>query len=327
MQFTQVHSHDNQLHNNMVITCNFNFNCNFKCSYCINKNQHDKYKTPLSETALNNLMYYLPELKKDKYSFYIAGGEPALYPHWDKFFAVINEKFTAETECTIGTNGYFINRFEPFIKMADNYSLSLLVSMHTEQLPIEEYIQRLKNFPYPLNCKIKFMLDPGKLDTALATISALKTFGYQKFIIQSIVINQKPHPDYSEEELNFFKTNPYQDDFAIDYEWIENNQKVQKTLKRDDFILDSRLIDFSGMYCMAGANAIRVLADGTVTLCYAHRGDPNFNLNEKTILDYIYIYKAVTCPSKRCACPPYTELPKWNPEFATPPAYFNGELE
>ena len=271
----------------MVITCNFNFNCNFNCSYCINKKQHDKYKTQLSLTALDNLMLYLAELKKDKYSFYIAGGEPALYPHWDKFFDVINKKFTSETECTIGTNGYFINKFEPFIKTAEKYSLSLLISMHTEQLPIEEYVKRLQNFPYPQNCRVKFMLDPGKLDTALSTINTLKSFGYEKFIVQSIVINQKPHPDYSEEELKFFETNPYQDDFAIDYEWLENNETIRKTLKRDDFIFDSRFADFSGMHCIAGANSIRVLADGKVTLCYGHRGDPNFNLNEKTILNIL----------------------------------------
>ncbi|MFG6359049.1 MAG: hypothetical protein K1W03_00470, partial [Mailhella sp.] len=105
------------------------------------------------------------------------------------------------------------------------------------------------------------------------------------------------------------------------------NETIRTTLKRDDFILDSRFANFSGMHCAAGANSIRVLADGKVTLCYGHKGDPNFNLNEQTILEYPYINKAVICPSKRCACPPYTELPKWNPNFATPPAYFKGEPE
>ena len=80
--------------NSMLIACNFNMNCNFKCSYCFNQNTRKNFNEQLSPKALHNLFSNLPLLKKDFYSFAIAGGEPSLYEYFPDMLKYINEFFS-----------------------------------------------------------------------------------------------------------------------------------------------------------------------------------------------------------------------------------------
>lgn len=73
--------------NIMLITCNFNMNCNFHCSYCINQKTRKKYTEQLSKEALYNLFSNLPKLNKNFYEFALAGGEPTLYEYLPDFLS------------------------------------------------------------------------------------------------------------------------------------------------------------------------------------------------------------------------------------------------
>ncbi len=42
-------SEQNWQYNNMYLACNFNMNCNLKCSYCINQTVRKNYTEQLSQ--------------------------------------------------------------------------------------------------------------------------------------------------------------------------------------------------------------------------------------------------------------------------------------
>lgn len=309
--------------NSMLITCNFNMNCNFHCSYCINQKTRKKYTEQLSKEALYNLFSNLPKLNKNFYDFALAGGEPTLYQYFPEMLQYLNEYFSKDTyNFFCATNGSLLHNIEKYFKNYQNLNFKLAISMHLEQMNAETYLKKFSAFKYPQMCRIKIMLEPKTLDKINTIIEKAKSFGYTDFIIQPVTINGKIHPDYTEEEKNFFNANPYAADVHLFNELKQDEQIIRKDFTKDEFVLHPELVDYSGLHCLAGFSSIRVLADGTITPCFNVRGNPNFNLNTHSLLDYEYLYKPVICPGNYCGCHGFTAIPKWNPEFAECPPYF-----
>lgn len=310
--------------NTMVIMCNFNMNCNFKCSYCINQSTRKNYTEQLSKEALYNLFSNLPKLNKELYNVILAGGEPSLYQYFPEMVQYLND-FLPHDKCTftITTNGSLLHKLEEYFTPYENLNFRLAISMHLEQMDAETYLKKFSKFKYPDRCQIIFMLEPKTLDKINAVIEKAKRFGYTNFLVKPITIKQKLHPDYSEEEKNFIENNPYASKGKVFNEYKEENQIIKKDVSKTEFTLNPELVNYSGMHCLAGASSMRVLSNGTISPCHWIKAAPDFNLNTHSFLEYEYLHKPVICPSSSCECIPFTALPKWNSEFAEGPDYFN----
>ena len=319
-------SDQNWKKNNMVIACNFNMNCNFKCSYCFNQNTRKNFNEQLSPKALHNLFSNLPLLKKDFYSFAIAGGEPSLYEYFPDMLKYINEFFSPENYTVfMATNGSLLHRLEDYLKEYPELNVHLAISMHLEQMDAETYLKKFSQFKFPNMCRIKLMLKPGTLAQANDIIEKAKSFGYADFIIQPIIINSNVHPDYTDEEKLFFSHYPYPSNTALFNEYLNNGQTVKKDFTKEEFVLNPELVNYSGLQCLAGHSSMRVFADGSIAPCHFHKRAPDFNLNMHSLLEYIYIYQPITCTSTYCGCHGFTAIPKWNPEYAEGPSYLKKE--
>lgn len=312
--------------NRLTIFCNFNMNCNFNCSYCINRKVRNHYAEQLSLQALTNLVDYLPQLNKDKYIFGVAGGEPSLYKHLNLFLEKAAFFLPHKHQITVNTNGSLLKKFINPIETIMNLDLQITISMHIEQYSFEKYEKILLNFPYPEKIRLKILLQPGKLKETLTFIERMKKYEFHSFIIHGLIEKERVYQGYDKEELDYLKHNSYHIDKVLFNEYITESGIEKREFYRDDLILEPELATYTGLYCMAGYSAIRVLADGKVANCFYHKDNSDFNLNKNTILEYPYITKAMKCIGNACRCIAFTSLPKWDPNYCSPPEYFKGEL-
>ena len=318
-------SEQNWQYNNMYLACNFNMNCNLKCSYCINQNTRKEFNEELSPTALYNLFSSLPLLKKDFYSFSIAGGEPSLYQHFPDVLKYMKEFFPPnKIKATWLTNGSLLHKLEEYFKDYRAYDFNLTITLHLEQMNAETYLKKLSEFKYPDMCTIKIMLEPGTLKQIDSIIEKTKNFGYKKFNVMPITINQKLYPNYTTEEIQFLETSSFNYQRLFN-EYLRKNKTIKKEFTQDEFNINPELINYKGLKCLAGYNSMRILPDGTITSCLETQRIPNFNLDNDTLLDYAYT--PITCPSTWCNCIVYTRLPKWNPQHTECPTYFKNNSQ
>ena len=316
-------SEQNWKKNDMVIACNFNMNCNFKCSYCINKSFRKNYSEQLSKEALHNLFSNLPKLNKDFYTFTMAGGEPSLYKYFPEMLNYLKTFFSSNSfKFSIVTNGSLLHKIEEYFKNYQDFNFHINISIHLEQMNIDDYLKIFSSFNYPERSHIRIMLEPGHLNQLTKLTEKAKSFGYKSFLVLPILINQKLSPNYTEEEIDCLKNSSAHSDILLFNEYLNNNQTIKKEFIKRDVTFNPELVNYSGLQCLAGHNSLKILPNGTIHPCHRHKGDPNFNLNTHSLLEYIYIYQPVTCPSTYCGCPGFAALPKWNPEHAEAPGYF-----
>lgn len=309
--------------NIMLINCNFNMNCNFKCSYCINQAFRKKFTEQLSPKALYNLFSNLPKLNKELYSIAITGGEPSLYQYFPEMLQYLNEFFPKNNfTFTCMTNGSLLHKLEEYFRNYQKSNFLIIISMHLEQMNAETYLQKFSQFKYPQMCRIKIMLEPKTLDKTNDIIEKAKKFGYTDFVIQPLTINGKVHPKYTEEEKNFLKNNSHPVKIQLFNEYKEEEQIIRRDFTKEEFVLNPELVDYSGMQCLAGFSSLVVLADGRINPCFRVKGSQDFNLNTHSLLEYENLYKPVQCPVNQCGCQGFTALPKWNPQFLEAPSYF-----
>ena len=277
--------------NTMIISCNFNMNCNLKCSYCINQNTRKEFNEELSPTALYNLFSSLPLLKKDMYTFSIFGGEPSLYTYFPDVLKYMKEFIPAnKLRATWMTNGSLLHKLEEYFKDYQEFNFNILITLHLEQINIDTYIKKLAQFKYPKMCTITFILEPGKLNETLLIIKKIQKLGYDKFFVKPIIIDPKIYPNYTKEELQFLTTSPYSSQTILFNEYMTEKQPDKKKFTQIEYLCNPDLINYQGLKCLAGYNSIVVFPDGTITQCQRTKKIPDFNLNTNSLLEYIYIY-------------------------------------
>lgn len=74
--------------------------CNLSCSFCFQSKSNNERQMPLDIWV--SLINELPAYARVT----LTGGEPLLYPHFDKIFAKVAERF----ECNLITNGVFLSK-------------------------------------------------------------------------------------------------------------------------------------------------------------------------------------------------------------------------
>ena len=221
--------------NTMHITGHFNMDCNFKCSYCIVDTFRKTFNNQLSPTALYNLFSSLPLLKKDFYTFNISGGEPSLYTYFPQVLNYMKEFIPAnKLRATWMTNGSLLHKLEEYFKDYRAYDFNLTITLHLEQMNAETYLKKLSEFKYPDMCTIKIMLEPGTLKQIDSIIEKTKNFGYKKFNVQPVIISQKLHPNYTNEEMDFIKNSAYGPKLILFNEYLRENKTIKKEEEKQE---------------------------------------------------------------------------------------------
>ena len=312
--------------NKMIISGWFSFFCNFKCSYCINETYKKNYPMALSPKALENLMEYLPKLKKSHYSFSLAGGEALLYPHLEQFFSYLREHegYKNKASCFVMTNGVLLDRMSPHIY--DNCSTTVCISFHNEQADMDTYFDTLKRFQNPEICTVNLLMKHGEQKEAERITQKLNNIGYKRVWIRGILVDNKLDPAYTKNEVEYlFEKTAEMSQVYTNYYLDENNHEKQIKFLVEDFRNNHELVSYQGLKCSAGQNAIRVLPDGSVSPCVNIKATENFNLNSQPITEYPLLTKPFTCTKDKCLCPPYVTLAKWDPYHVQKPDYIVGD--
>ncbi len=306
----------------MHITGHFNMDCNFKCSYCIVDTFRKTFNNQLSPTALYNLFSSLPLLKKDFYTFNISGGEPSLYTYFPQVLNYMKEFIPSnKLRATWMTNGSLLHKLEEYFKDYRAYDFNLTITLHLEQMNAETYLKKLSEFKYPDMCTIKIMLEPGTLKQIDSIIEKTKNFGYKKFNVMPITINQKLYPNYTTEEIQFLETSSFNYQRLFN-EYLRENQTIKKEYTRNEYNLNPELINYKGLKCLAGYNSLIISPDGDISSCYSTMKNSVCNINSDSLINYMAEYEPITCQNPWCACGTYTAIPKWNPKYSEAPNYF-----
>lgn len=316
-------------HNYFNVICNFNMNCNLQCSYCINKTRRSDFHNVLPLQALHNLMFFLPLLNKERYNFSLAGGEPSLYPHLPEFFSYLSQYYKNKHKVTLCTNGSTLLKLQKQLMKHGDINFFLSISLHTEQISLEQYEKILKKCEFPERVKVNILLKPGTLKKSLVFFEKLKQYNFYNLEIRPIINagQNSGLEEYASDENVFFKNNVYSHPQELFNDYLENDVEKSVFYTKSEFLLKPELVNYQNLVCLVGKNALRVLPTGQVTLCFGHKGDTHFNLNNLPINQYRYTDSFVYCPSKKCACVSFTQIPKFNPEYALPPAYYQTDFK
>ncbi len=297
-------------HNNMRVMLAPNTICNFSCSYCINAKQRADKSKFISKEALELLMQKLSALKKEKYNFNIAGGEPLLYPHLDALFDYLDNCFEGKVSASISTNGFFLPKKQCLFSKMHNATVRIVISTHFEQLSVDGYINILNALDNKNRVLAKIMLEPGKLCAAKKLQEFCEVNGVSYFM-HALTLEGKLQPDYSEEELAFIQKYSYFEDEDFFYTSEGAPEKIH-CFSRVDGISNTEFINYKGMYCSAGFSSICMTAEEKISQCFKAQKKV-FSSEE---LDNIFS-SPIICPSDQCACPALFSLPKWlTPEDA-----------
>lgn len=285
-----------------------NCTCNFKCSYCCNQNTRKKYPAVFPKERLSSLLDEIFSLDREEYIFSLVGGEPSIYPHLEYFYAEVNKKAPKPTKIRVYTNGSRLPNLTKLIENNTNINHEIIISMHFEQKPEEEYLNLLSNFTYPHLATVKMLLQPNQLETILILKNKVVELGYQ-FDIDPIAIWGKLHPDYPKNEIAFLKEQKNLIHLANTYS--ENGEIIKEELNFLDYYTHHEKFNYQGLTCAAGKNFLRIMPDGIVTFCHKDWTKENFSVLGNSLLEYIYIYQPITCMATRCGCQETAALPKW----------------
>lgn len=312
---------------NMHIHCMFNYNCNFSCSYCVNRHIRSGrlHNTQLKLDAMQKCITNILSLKRDKFEFAIGGGEPTLYKHIHEFYALVEQHKKRDIiYVEMVTNGSTLNKVVlPLIEASPHIKKNFRVSIHEEQMSLEKYKEILKDFKYKDCIEVKYLAKPKELDKALEFKEYCTSLGY-RFILQAIVIGPTFDPEYTEEELKIILKNDFRPDFYA--EFIENENIIKKTYTRADYSVNQELANFNNLYCLAGRNYINLTPEGEVYRCFSDTTGIKFNINENSILDYPNLLKVKPCTVERCYCYAIA-FPKWQKGTPAPHYIKESELE
>lgn len=300
---------ENFIKNNMHVNINVSDICNFSCSYCINNASKDKGKRILHKEILKQFIEDIADRKNDTYFFAIAGGEPLLYPHINFLVKIIDETILAPKTIAFATNAsLLLERGEALYTSAKNTKIRFSVSVHTEQIEIVPFAEKITKFGHSDDLKCKILFLPGKLQEIKEMLEIFNMNNIQTIL--SVVNKSKGIPFiYSAEELEFISKHPTVNNKDFFNEYMDHSIEEIDRITRG---LHPEKMDYQGMKCLAGRNALRLAPDGTCARCFGFlRNGEKFNLAERRLRDIPELSTYCVCPADVCTCLSFIQSPKW----------------
>lgn len=319
-------------YNTNTFRCNINVSdiCNFSCSYCINSASKTKGKRILDKGILDGFIEDVAARKHERYLFAIAGGEPLIYPHI--VFLVEKIAQTVETDNVVirfATNGSRLCATgQKLYAAAKGKRLRFSISVHLEQIDLEQFATDIKKFGHHEDISCKILLAPGKLDECLKMLELFDTHGI-KTILQPVTGNGGEPVEYCPEELDLLNNHKTVEIKHIFHDYEDGHREEFDRITRT---LHPEKINYFGMQCLAGANSLRLAPDGSVAPCFGAWSIKNnweswfYNLSQQRLRDIPELNRARVCPAKYCSCLTFLQTPKWSSDDLAPGFYKKGTI-
>lgn len=306
--------------------------CNFKCRYCFEGSNAATHKNPQNiDLVVDNFRYlmdyYTNNLGKNKFQYYIAGGEPTLW----KDLGVFIEKIKSQHDVyfTLVSNGSRTLRWwEEYANVIDNAHLS----HHLAQGNVE-HITKVADVLHKNGAKVtvKVLMDPDYWDQGINDVLYMKNNSIHSWFIMASKIVERgafKSPNYTEEQNDYLKKDLKR---IPNLKWFWKNRRLLKEEIRlweskayldDGSTINARpgaylnrgWSNFKDWNCNIGIERVYIGWNGNISgSCqaklfgldyYFNILDLNFKANFKPKLT------SVICPNNGCWCLPETHVSK-----------------
>lgn len=150
--------------NPLYVGWNPTLHCNYKCSYC-GQNRPKGSDWCTLENTLSTFDRIL-ELGRDKYIFYLSGGEPTINPHLPAAIKYISQLFEDKIDCVgMFSNGSAdLSIYDSLADIKSSHPFNLNISIHTEHIKDQKIIDIVSNLSNRLTLRLDLMFNPGLRD-------------------------------------------------------------------------------------------------------------------------------------------------------------------
>ena len=305
--------------------------CDFDCTYCFPNSHPGINRYPKNvDTVIKNFrtLFDVYTKKFNKTEFWInlvGGGEPTLWPHFNKFCREIKQEHNVQLKVTTNASRT-IRWWKDNVEYLDRATLS----GHHEFMDVDHFME-VGDFLYEnnLNVGALMLMDCEHWDKCVAIVEKLKT-SKQPWIIEAKSIVQFPGKDvdsYTQEQIDYvantIKRVPdpkyilkHIDDFNLFQSVALFNDGTATTMKSESYI-NNKWNYFNDWTCHVPIENLVIVYDGTVTgSCNANIfKDAKINIFSETFKEEFeenaFDLKPIKCPYKVCDCLPDTHITKY----------------
>lgn len=292
--------------------------CNFSCSYCINGKSRKNKHNILDKHILADFIDDIEEKKADIYRLRVAGGEPLLYPHMEFLIKKTAETISAlDKTIAFSTNGsLLLAKGERLYQAAGNMPLEICVSVHLEQVNPLHLIRDIKAFGHLEDIQCKILFPPEQLEETKKLLDSFHEHGINTILAVISQTKGKPYP-YTDDERDFLQKHSDAQEIFCFNEYSDGTIEQLDRLTRS---LHPEKLNYRGMWCCAGVNALRLAPDGTAARCFGflRRGE-RFDLAKQRLRDIPELAAPCRCPDDYCCpCRAFLQTPKWRAPHHAP---------
>jgi MoaA/NifB/PqqE/SkfB family radical SAM enzyme len=297
--------------------------CNYKCWYCSPDFNSKTVHWPEVNTILPNfisLLDYYSSQGKDKFTIFIGGGEPTLWPGLIDFVKGIKEKHN----CTVSIHSNCsrtLRWWEENAKYFDHIGMSV----HHEDAD-GEHLAKVGDIIYKNKVALyaSVLMDPSHWHKCVALIETLKR-SKQKWLVTGLQILH-PNVKYTQEQTKYLEKRVHRHSSPL-HSWFVQKRKEPKTYKPTitynsgktntvdtHWLLLNGYNNFKGWNCNVGIETAFIDKKGNIrgscgnTL---YNQDNFYNIYDK---DFKSNFKpklvSVECKQTSCICQPETNCTK-----------------
>lgn len=290
--------------------------CNYRCSYCFPGSNEGTHQWPDIELVKTNLGHLLDHYKangKNKFQFYMVGGEPTIWKDLPELAAFLKSRYNAIIN--LSTNAS--RTLHWWQKNTKHYDY-VEISVHHEYADVDHIIN-VADMLYDADTNVvaNVLMDPDYFERGEMLIRRLQNSKRQWPVIAKIV-KFNGATRYNEQQTTFFDQ---QTKRAYDREWYqrvnkdpvvgrivwvvdENNVKTQ--LANNSWFTLNDQNHFQGWQCDLGKEFIEISKEGIISgNCrqYIYGLDYHFNIYDN---DFVEKFQPnivpTTCRKETCDC-------------------------
>lgn len=303
--------------------------CNYQCSYCCAKSMHIEKNIDFLELDIyKKTIDRIFQLNKEKYNFFLAGGEPTIHPYILDIVKYLNESKKNIYLEIISNGAMNINIYDDLFSNTDNIEYTLKISVHLENIKNVNKIENIlkiakeknKNVIIAFMCHPTYIKNRDIIFNLLLELKKVYNFSiyleeiyeppsftsvdnrYTKEYLEWIETNRSKQlydKTYTNINLYNFESKYYMEDGNTSI--ISNYESVYLNKKR-----------FYGFFCCLGTRAISIWSNGLCSGAECSMGKRQNIYSDE--FNWIEFYQYVKCDNEYCRCRVNNELPKFKKE-------------
>lgn len=232
----------------MKISWKINDICNYKCSYCFNKNKTKKHINNIN--MIHKSIEYLEKLKYDSYYFSFFGGEPTLHPQIHDILKRVNglvniNKIRIITNLSLSV--------EKLVEYREYDNLEFFVSCHMEYIN-DRFIEKLLYLNDNFNVKLSILYYPQYRSKCLDFIDFVESMNFgnrsKLAFIKKYPKYEYPLDDYSVDDIAYIRCKNIEWDNVESIGSISGRYFKNKTcIMNADILFLNELCQWRGSLC------------------------------------------------------------------------------